>query len=111
MTILGNVSLLAGELTINEILLNGFPLLQSWRFFQRFFPSMHLYASKWPLLTPPPQSKSNIQPAADEEENSCLTCWKFWTGKLFHLSFSGAIFRCVVALAPHPPQGSWFCGR
>jgi hypothetical protein len=29
MTILGNVSLLAGELTIKEIMLNGIPLLQS----------------------------------------------------------------------------------
>jgi hypothetical protein len=63
------------------------------------------------LLTPPPQSKSNIKPSADEEKNSCLTRWKFWTGELFHLSCSGAIFRCVVALAPHSPEGSWFCFR
>jgi hypothetical protein len=82
MTILGNVSLLAGELTINVILLNGFPLLQSWRFFQRFFPSVHLYASEWPLLTPPPQSKSNIKPSADEEKKllpHVLEVLNWWT--------------------------------
>ncbi len=79
----------------------------------KIFPFNASLCSKWSLLTPPPQSKSNIKHQTFSRWGKKTLASRVGSFELVNCFTLVAPepYSGVVALAPHPPEGSWFCGR